>query len=781
MRYLTILICSVLLLFNVYDCSGATITWTGNVDDKWHDPGNWDTKNVPTAFDDVIISGATLVRIDVSATVQSLLLEGSYLRVGSNLTISGPTPGLSNVTIADNSEILVLANKYMRVRDTVHISNSFFYNEGVIEDISNGDSHFRFEAKNHSFTNQGIIKFNDVNNRDDITNDGTITGEFKSTGNVINNGTINGGVLVYDGGNVYNSGAINIDGLDVRQVYIAEGSKLDNYGDIYLNSINGRASLGDVFIAFRVDGKFVNYEVGNVLINNITNVGNLLSRPAIGMYMSDRAEFDNYGSMNIDSVFSVGMGIASDDAINHVTGTITITNTFGVTTVGGTDYGVGRGVDLRKNDDVFVNGTENLDGAFKNYGELTVTNSSDYGVYVFDDFSFINYNHVAITDYGSAAIAGYHVKVSTGFTAVDNNVINHADGVMNISRTTTSNPYPDVGLYAHTINHGVINIEGAQGHGLQGRLENHNMVNVAGNVGNASNVMLQNLDNKMGATINCQGLRLQFEGNYYYGNSTNEGKVNIEDRRLELFQVEELAPQHLINMPCGEIYSELGILISEGNIMENHGVFIVDNMPIQNLSPATKHLCDSLFNTGVITVKGGGDIMNNPEFFNEGIYIYGISGEHECFDMLVEVSSGPNSAGFASPMLTTDTTGIIMGGSYDLLNHSITLGGNVDSASLLYAHFEMTSGCTRAVPIFFDNTLTCADCATNTWEGNSSMDWHTPTNWSKSTVPSACEIVIIPDGSSCVISDGNIGECGQIQIEDNAILEVIGEMLISGS
>src|SRR5262249_53257099 len=65
-----------------------TIHWTGPGTD-WNDGRNWDTGQVPTAIDDVVITKGYAV-LNTNATVHSLTLTGGTLAGSRALTLSGP-------------------------------------------------------------------------------------------------------------------------------------------------------------------------------------------------------------------------------------------------------------------------------------------------------------------------------------------------------------------------------------------------------------------------------------------------------------------------------------------------------------------------------------------------------------------------------------------------------------------------------------------------------------------------------------------------------------------
>ena len=91
-----------------------------------------------------------------------------------------------------------------------------------------------------------------------------------------------------------------------------------------------------------------------------------------------------------------------------------------------------------------------------------------------------------------------------------------------------------------------------------------------------------------------------------------------------------------------------------------------------------------------------------------------------------------------------------------------------------------------STPIFVDNlTLLFANPLENNWLGNTSTDWATGSNWSKGSVPTATEIVTIPNGTTFAptINTTTGANPGSLTIETGAVVTVEdgGSLIVTGA
>ena len=71
-----------------------------------------------------------------------------------------------------------------------------------------------------------------------------------------------------------------------------------------------------------------------------------------------------------------------------------------------------------------------------------------------------------------------------------------------------------------------------------------------------------------------------------------------------------------------------------------------------------------------------------------------------------------------------------------------------------------------------DNAQPCATTQLNTWIGPTTGDWNVAANWYLQYVPLPCNDVLIPTGNTVTLSGD--GECFSLEVEQGAVLEVLG-------
>lgn len=706
--------------------SMLTVTWDGEgATDNWSEAKNWDNDIVPNGGDDVILNGADVV-VDGDFQVRSASINGGefLITAGNTLEVIGVTaPG--NITIMDNNVFVVIGD--LLVSGTFHISNSTLSIQGSINPtVGTASSHFHFGEDNanythtgtiglHTFTNSGIfinngIIVSDVTNLERLTNNQLIRGKINNIDKLINNGTI----LIFD--EAAQLGVLNNSG------------SLENHASIVIDEISTDMFTSIFHAGIYNDGMFENEPGSNINISNIS--GNYRS---YGIYLHDDGQFTNRGTIDIDNVEDKGLVVASSGDINF--GTINIKNISKPYTQGMHIY-VG---------DIGVGSTSGPRD-FRNDGDITFENLNFQGIFLENDHTFTNNGNLNFINTSMALDL-----VHTPFNQIDNHLVNSNSGVIYLEAEGIG--VLNKGIFAHVVNHGLINTQGNFSTTLEGRLENYGEINSVGKI------EVQNINNKPTGVINSSTITLKYEDNTFYGDSFNEGKIFSG-----FFLQAQDQNQNLVNLPCGFIKGFFQI--DAGNIIDNQGV----------MQAGVFQLNDSLFNTGVI-VSIAQDYTSDPEFYNNGIYIPEILGNHACGDMILGVSSGSNVASIPPPSLSTDESGNISAGNYDLPAHKILLAPTVNEVDTLYAHFEMSGGCVTTAPIFFENQITCTiTCEDRNWNGSISSDWHTAENWTPIGVPLICESVVIPAGSNCIIFSGNTGYCNLLEVEPNAEFNVDGEL-----
>ncbi|HEX8563305.1 MAG TPA: hypothetical protein VF676_10035, partial [Flavobacterium sp.] len=140
-----------LLFFFVLFAAAATaqtITWDGSDSNLWNNPANWDLNILPTASHDVVIPSGSDVSLNVSATINSIWVQGAAtLAFNNSLSVSdvssfdsgatinwsaGSLTGGATVTNYGTINLLTTSNKQI-------IGAAVLNNQGAIVFLDSGD------------------------------------------------------------------------------------------------------------------------------------------------------------------------------------------------------------------------------------------------------------------------------------------------------------------------------------------------------------------------------------------------------------------------------------------------------------------------------------------------------------------------------------------------------------------------------------------------------------------------------------------------------------------
>ena len=114
----------------------AAVTFDGGgTDDLWSTPENWSNDTVPTASDDVIITGTASVTINSAVQVNSLTLDASFsgqvnqsaaVNVTSNFVLNAGSwlANAQTINVGGNLAIANVAGLFQRGTSTVHLSGT---------------------------------------------------------------------------------------------------------------------------------------------------------------------------------------------------------------------------------------------------------------------------------------------------------------------------------------------------------------------------------------------------------------------------------------------------------------------------------------------------------------------------------------------------------------------------------------------------------------------------------------------------------------------------------
>ncbi len=120
MKKLILMVLCFMLVFTVYQpvfSESGTITWTGEVNNSWHEAGNWTPQRVPGPGDTAVIpeSSVVIISTDTSITLdcsgEVTVEQGAHLTlIGTNHLRNGTLGGPGNITITGEESELVWFN-----------------------------------------------------------------------------------------------------------------------------------------------------------------------------------------------------------------------------------------------------------------------------------------------------------------------------------------------------------------------------------------------------------------------------------------------------------------------------------------------------------------------------------------------------------------------------------------------------------------------------------------------------------------------------------------------
>ena len=418
------------IIFFCLNTEAKDVTWTGAVDNNWHNKYNWmcDAEDcIPEAGDDVTIGGGVVIYAGQTAYAEKISISGQLsISLGADLSVSsivnggsiyiyeeatmslfGSGVGLLNsgniynegtitlygydVGIRHNSGILdnkqigeiqasycnrVIENFASQYREM--ISNSGFITAEEISEISISNS--------GNFINSGFIEVDQsLWNSDSLTNFGEI-GIIHSSGMGINNldmgyfrsaSSSSLEILYAKGDAILNSGTLELSGS--LFIDVAEGHGIYmQYGSLYIDGVD--PVIQNVF------GSAISLEPGTVFRNYANN---LVLGPGIGEYgiESKNASVVNQREILFPkiSIFDCGISGILNDSISDFTneGVILIDSSF--------EYGViNRAESFFENEtssfliikDVTWSGilNEGESGIFSNLGTIEIDSPGTNGI-----------------------------------------------------------------------------------------------------------------------------------------------------------------------------------------------------------------------------------------------------------------------------------------------------------------------------------------------------------------------------------------------------------------
>lgn len=297
--YLRFCAFGVMILSVFLSPSYAQVIWTGATDNDWATASNWDTGNIPTTADHVIIPNVTNQPV-ISGTTSAVFLSGvvqagATLDIQSNgsLSIDDTNPAVPNVAFENfgvitndgtiNIGLNILVDKSAGLKNDatgIFINNGSFFTDMV------------GTTGGHVMTNYGTFENN---------------GLFEMRSGAIYFGIFNGGGAssVFE-----NFGQIDSYVL-IEDLFVSENSQMDNLGKI--NLLGGNRGL-----RISAGSTFVNHECAEYLSNsNINNTGTIDNE---GLWVQsvnavNAGTWNNTGTISLNQLNYLGTPIVNDDIV----------------------------------------------------------------------------------------------------------------------------------------------------------------------------------------------------------------------------------------------------------------------------------------------------------------------------------------------------------------------------------------------------------------------------------------------------------------------------------
>jgi len=227
--------------FSTFGVPIQTITWTGNINDDWFNPANWDLNRIPDATTNVIIpdfgTGSTKPYPNINSGSTFTATNGAVV----NNSASGPALArnlnLLGSTQAQRTILRLITGRLRVFGDFLNLQDSFIQRQGSV---------FELAGVNQSFT--GGSNFDQV--------------EISGGGIKVLTGTMNvAGSFTF----LPNGGVVTTDVSRVNTNFI-------QFGDRSANAPNGAQLVGETEVAY-IRG-FVLTNRANVLANEVDGNGN---------------------------------------------------------------------------------------------------------------------------------------------------------------------------------------------------------------------------------------------------------------------------------------------------------------------------------------------------------------------------------------------------------------------------------------------------------------------------------------------------------------------------
>lgn len=311
----------ILLISNSYS---STVTWTGGSGD-WENASNWDTGNLPT-YDDSVIIPSGIVKIYNYATARNIHIQGGVLKVFGDLIlqVDQALPGghlnalrIDAGTSFYNTGVVVML-EYAYVPGLGKLIHNYgdFENDTKGYIYLNGQSYTGIHNQSAaSFINRGQLEMQNMQSGiyslSPCNNYGSI--DIESTSHSL---------YIRDDFYASSSSTIGVNNI----INVTSTGNMNNYGDIDVDS-NGSPTYG-----IQMSGIWNSQSNSSVTVSG--NYGT-------GISCSSGSTFRNRGLLTVESeqLYTTALSIAGF-FVNHQSGTITTQSSYGVGVSGsGLNYG----------------------------------------------------------------------------------------------------------------------------------------------------------------------------------------------------------------------------------------------------------------------------------------------------------------------------------------------------------------------------------------------------------------------------------------------------------
>jgi len=333
---------------------------------------------------------------------------------------------------------------------------------------------------------------------------------------------------------------------------------------------------------------------------------------------------------------------------------------------------------------------------------------------------------------------------------------------------------------------GDLTIDGSTSHGIT----NNDVLNNDGTIeiGLNSNVFGNGIENNADLTNNgtistgssgsATGAAIRSVGNVI-----NNGTVNIgSGANYHGFQINDGAYENYgIHNSAVNSYE---FRISNNSVVDNYGIINCNgnnvSLSIYSSANITNHSCGEFYgnwleilqqavwnNDGYVFLEKPRFSLANAPFNNNGTVNlldedYGFNMPIVNNDIIIRYTTTSSSCNLISPAfeigsnltsnlsIYTDAAATSSAGTYDATTNTFYANYNlVSGLQTLYVRVEdMTGNCSDVIAEWILDLTVSPCCDLLTWTGATDNDWHTASNWSPTYVPTTCNEVLIPTGTS---------------------------------